>query len=47
MSEKLSLWKRYQRFVITYLKESPWYLWILRITGALLIAYILIKGLGL
>jgi hypothetical protein len=47
MDEKPGLWKRYKRFMWSYLKESPWYLWILRITGAILIAYILIKGLGL
>lgn len=44
---KPSLWQRYKKFVWSYLKESPWYLWILRITAALLIAYILIKALHL
>jgi len=33
--------------MITYLKESPWYLWVLRISAALLISYILIKALKL
>jgi len=44
---KPGLWQRYKKFMLTYLKESPWYLWVLRITGALLIAYLLIKGLRL
>ncbi|MFN3567385.1 MAG: hypothetical protein ACK4UR_00550 [Caldimicrobium sp.] len=44
---KPTLWQRYKNFMWTYLKESPWYLWILRITAALLIAYILIKALHL
>jgi len=35
-----------KEFVWNYLKNSPWYLWVIRIGGAVLIAYILLKGLG-
>lgn len=31
--------------MLTYLRESPWYLWVLRISAALLLAYLLIKAL--
>ncbi len=33
-----------RKFVLNYLKHSPWYLWVLRISGAILIAYIIIKA---
>ncbi len=33
-----------KKFVWNYLKSSPWYLWVIRITGAALIAYILLKA---
>jgi hypothetical protein len=31
-------------FILNYLKNSPWYLWVIRISGALLIFYVLIKS---
>jgi len=36
-----------KEFIVNYLKNSPWYLWVIRISGAVLIAYILIKGFKL
>jgi threonine/homoserine/homoserine lactone efflux protein len=34
-----------KEFIWNYLKNSPWYLWVIRISGAALIAYIFIKAL--
>jgi len=34
-----------KRFIWNYLKRSPWYLWVIRISGAVLITYIIIKAL--
>jgi hypothetical protein len=34
-----------KRFIWNYLKSSPWYLWVIRISGAVLITYIIIKAL--
>jgi len=36
-----------KKFVWNYLKNSPWYMWVIRITGAVLIAYIVINALKL
>ncbi len=32
-----------KQFILNYLKNSPWYLWVLRIGGAILIASVIIK----
>jgi hypothetical protein len=36
-----------KKFVWNYLKNSPWYMWVIRITGAIFIAYIIINALKL
>jgi len=36
-----------KKFVWSYLKNSPWYMWVIRITGAILIAYIITNALNL
>ncbi len=36
-----------KNFVWNYLKNSPWYIWVIRITGAIFIAYIVINALKL
>ncbi|WP_022854983.1 MULTISPECIES: hypothetical protein [Thermodesulfobacterium] len=36
-----------KQFIWNYLKNSPWYLWVIRISGAVFLAYTLIKLLKL
>ena len=36
-----------KKFVWNYLKNSPWYLWVIRISGAVFLTYIIVKTLGL
>ncbi len=36
-----------KQFLINYLKNSPWYVWVIRISAAVLIAYIFINNLGI
>lgn len=32
-----------KKFIWNYLKNSPWYLWVIRISGAVIISYLIIK----